>query len=108
MKISGIDKDFEDIIYDLDSKGFKPYEMYGNIISGTTYNVHFHNKKRVLEENSDFDLSFSVSLNGQYQPHMEKIFKINELIITTKSGNERVDGDVIIHTERDMEVLASI
>ena len=100
MKISGIDKDFVDIIYYLDSKGFKPfascdgvwanhenpnevgdayisflkspriielmaeflkdgenfdvmlksdshegpYELYGNIISGTTYNVYFSNK----------------------------------------------------------------
>lgn len=122
-------------------KDFKPYELYGNMISGTNYSVHFLNKKgertqyfesvirnlvekeenspseeqkklemleRVLEEDSDSDLSFSVSLNGQYQPHMGKIGKINELIITTKSGNERLDGDVIIYTERDMEVLASI
>lgn len=197
MKISGIDKDFEDIIYYLDSKGFKPfascdgveanhvdpndvgdayiaflkspkiiklmaeflkdrenfniilnsekdfkpYELYGNMISGTNYSVHFLNKKgertqyfesvirnlvekeenspseeqkklemleRVLEEDSDSDLSFSVSLNGQYQPHMRKIGKINELIITTKSGSGRVEGDVIIQTERDMEALASI
>lgn len=64
--------------------------------------------ERVLEENSDSDLSFSVSFNGEYQPHMRKIGKINELTITTKSGNERVEEDVIIHTERDMEVLANI
>lgn len=197
MKISGIDKDFEDIIYYLDSNGFKPFascdgveanhinpndvddayiaflksskitslmaeflkdkenfnitlksedhfkphEVYGNIISGTNYSVYFHNKngertqyfkniirnlverkeqfqsneqenlemlERVLEENSDCDLAFSVSLNGQYQPHMGKAGNINELIITTKSGNERVEEDVIIHTERDMEILASI
>lgn len=197
MKISGIDKDFEDIIYYLDSNGFKPFascdgvetnhinpndvddayiaflkssritslmaeflkdkenfnitlksedhfkphEVYGNIISGTNYSVYFTNKngertqyfkniirdlvgrkeqfqsaeqekldmlERVLEENSNSDLAFQVSLNGQYQPHMGKTGKINELTITTKSGNERVDGDVIIHTERDMEVLVSI
>lgn len=197
MKISGIDKDFEDIICYLDSNGFKPfascdgveanhenpndvndayiaflkspkiinlmaqflkdrenfniilnsekefkpYELYGNMISGTNYAVHFLNKKgertqyfesiirnlvereenytedeleklymleRVLEKNSNLDLVFSVSLNGQYQPHMRKAGKINELTITTKSGNERVEGDVIIHTERDMEVLANI
>jgi len=197
MKISGIDKDFEDIIYFLDSNGFKPfascdgveanhvnpkdvndayiaflkspkimnlmakllkdrenfniilnseknfkpYELYGNRISGIHYAVHFLNKKgertqyfesiirnlvereenspseeqeklemleRVLEENSDSDLSFSVSLNGEYQPYMRKAGKINELTITTKSGNRRVEGDVIIQTERDMEVLASI
>ena len=197
MKISGIDKDFEDIIYYLDNNGFKPfascdgveanhispndvdyayiaflksskitslmaeflkdkknfnitlksddhfkpYELYGNIISGTNYAVYFLNKKgertkyfesiikkliekeknspskeqenlemleRVLEENSDSDLAFSVSLNGQYQPHMGKAGNINELIITTKSGNERVEEDVIIHTEKDMEMLASI
>lgn len=197
MKISGIDKDFEDIIYYLDSKGFKPfascdgveanhvnpnevnsayitflknpkiinlmaeflkdrenfnvilnseknfepYELYGNMISGTNYTVHFLNKEgertqyfesiirnlvereenytgnelkklamleKVLEENSDSDLSFSVALNVEYQPHMRKAGKINELIITTKSGNERIEGDVIIQTERDMEALASI
>lgn len=197
MKISGIDKDFEDIIYYLDSHGFKPFascdgveanhknpkdvneayiaflkspkiinlmaeflrdrdnfniilnseenfkpiELYGNMISGTTYAVHFINKKgertqyfesiirnlvergenytgskleklymleRVLEENSNSDLAFSVSLNGQYQPHMRKTGKINELTITTKSGNGRAEGDVIIHAERDMNVLASI
>ena len=101
MKISGIDKDFEDIIYYLDEKGFKPYascdgveahhdepdyvddayisfldssrildlmtafiedeenfrvslnsedhyeprELYGNMISGSTYAVYFYNKK---------------------------------------------------------------
>lgn len=197
MKISGIDKDFEDVIYYLDSNGFKPfascdgveanhvnpnaindayiaflkspkiinlmaeflkdrenfniilnseknfkpYELYGNMISGTNYAVHFLNKKgertlyfesiiknlvereenslseeqeklemleRVLEESSDSDLAFSVSLNGEYQPHMRKTGKINELTITTKSGSERVEGDVIIQTERDMEALASI
>lgn len=197
MKISGIDKDFEDIIYYLDSNGFKPfascdgveanhvnpndvnyayiaflkspkiinlmaeflkdkenfnimlnseknfkpYELYGNMISGINYAVHFTNKKgertqyfksiirnlvereetcignelekldmleRVLEENSNSDLSFSVSLNGQYQPHMRKKGKINELTITPKSGNGRVEGDVIIQTKRDMEALASI
>lgn len=197
MKISGIDKDFKDIIYYLDSKGFKPfascdgveanhknpndvnyayiaflkspkiinlmaeflkdrdnfnielnsekrfkpYELYGNMISGTNYAIYFSNKKgertqyfksivvdlvekednyigneierlnmleRVLEENSNCDLAFSVSLNGQYQPYMRKEGRINELTITTKSGNQRVEGDVIIHTERDMNVLASI
>lgn len=82
MKISGIDKDFEDINLEM--------------------------LERVLEENSDSDLDFSVSLNGQYQPHMGKAGNINELIITTKSGNERVEEDVIIHTEKDMEMLASI
>lgn len=64
--------------------------------------------EKVLEENSDSDLSFSVSLNGEYQPHMRKAGKINELTITTKSGNGRVEGDVIIQTEKDMEALASI
>ena len=197
MKISEIDKDFEDIIYYLDSNGFKPfascdgveanhpnpndvndayiiflkspkiinlmaeflkdkenfniildserkfqpYDYYGNIISGTNYTVRFSNKEgertqyfesiirnlvekgendteneqkklsmleKVLEENSDSDLSFSVSLNGEYQPFMRKEGKINELTITTKSGNEREEDDVIIHTERDMKVLANI
>ena len=107
MKISGIDKDFEDIIYYLDNNGFKPfascdgveanhiepnkvhdayiaflksprindlmaeflkekenfnivltsenhfspYELYGNIISGVTYDVHFSNK---LGENTQY------------------------------------------------------
>ena len=64
--------------------------------------------EKVLEENSDSDLYFSVSLNTQHQPYMKKTGQINELIITTKSGEERVEGDFIIHTERDMEVLASI
>lgn len=197
MKISGIDKDFEDIIYFLDSNGFKPfascdgvvanhvnpndvnyayiaflkspkiidlmaeflkdrenfniilnsekklkpYELYGNMILGTNYSVYFTNKngertqyfkniirdlverkeqiqsneqeklymlERVLEENSNSDLAFQVSLNGQYQPHIGKIGKINELTITTKSGNGRIDGNVMIQTERDMEVLARI
>lgn len=197
MKISGIDKDFEDIVYYLDSNGFKPFascdgveanhinpndvdnayiaflkssritslmaeflkdkenfnitlksedhfkshEVYGNIISGTNYSVYFTNKngertqyfkniirnlverkeqiqsneqekldmlERVLEENSNSDLAFQVSLNGQYQPHMGKTGKINELTITTKSGNGRIDGNVMIQTEKDMEALASI
>lgn len=64
--------------------------------------------ERVLEENSNSDLAFQVSLNGQYQPHIGKTGKINELTITTKSGNGRIDGNVMIQTERDMEVLARI
>lgn len=197
MKISGIDKDFEDIIYYLDSNGFrpfascdgveanhvnpndvnnayiaflkspkiinlmaeflkdkenfeiflksedhfKPYEQYGNIISGTTYQVNFSNRtgertqyfesiirnlvereenspseeqekleilERVLEENSDSDLAFKVLFNSQYQPCTRKQGRINELTIITKSGNEKVDGNIMIQTERDMDVLASI
>lgn len=121
MKISGIDKDFVDIIYYLDSKGFKPfascdgveanhenpnevgdayisflkspriidlmaeflkdgenfdvvleseeherpYELYGNIISGTTYNVYFTNKngektdcfKKIIKKVVERDIS---------------------------------------------------
>ena len=192
MKISGIDKDFEDIIYSLDKNGFKPfascdgveanhenpndvsdayivfmkspriielfskflenketfnilleneghlkpYELYGNIISGTTYNVKFSNKKgentryfkdiirnlinnrektltdnqkklhsleKVLEEDTSSKLFFQVSLNGNYQPYMQKKEIINELIIGTKLDDENINQTML-----NMYVLADI
>ena len=39
---------------------------------------------------------------------MKKQGTINELIITTKTDNEKIDGNVMVHTEIDMDVLASI
>ena len=197
MKISGIDKDFVDIIYYLDSKGFKPfascdgvwanhenpnevgdayisflkspriielmaeflkdgenfdvmlksdshegpYELYGNIISGTTYNVYFSNKngektdhfkniikktvekehsvpsdekknleilEKVLEENSDSDLTFKVSFNKRYNPYIKDNRKINSLTITPKTEEGKIEGNIIIKDIRDMEVLADI
>lgn len=197
MKISGIDKDFEDIIYYLDAKGYKPYascdgveanherpedvtdayiaflkspkiidlmamflkdkenytvslnsgdderpiELYGNIISGTRYGVYFNNKSgensdkfkstirntveqkepipsdekrrleilnKVLEESSDSDLEFQVDFNTRYQPFIRKEGKINELTVKTKIGEEKIEDNISIKTEFDMEVLANI
>lgn len=197
MKISGIDKDFEDIIYYLDAKGYKPFsscdgveanhkrpeevndayiaflkspkiidlmaaflkdeekfritlksedhmkpwELYGNTISGNTYQVCFSNKTnenttyfkniiksiveekenvsnnekkklemldKILGENSDSDLAFQVTFNGNYAPYTNKAGKINELVISTKAGEEKIEGNVAIRTERNMEVLADI
>lgn len=197
MKISGIDKDIESIIYYLDSNGFKPYascdgvienhekdeevgeayiaflkspkiielmsaffldkenfsvtlkseehsephELYGNIISGNIYQVSFSNQysertdsfeniirnivegkevisskektqleilDKILEENSNSDVAFEVNFNRNYQPHMNKSGKINELIVTTKVGDEKVDGDIILKNEIDMNELANI
>lgn len=62
---------------------------------------------RVLEENSDSDLVFEVTFNGEYQPYMNKSEKINELIITTKTGNERIEGNIAIQTKRNMNFLAN-
>ena len=39
---------------------------------------------------------------------MRKTGRINELTITTKSENGEIDGNIMIQTERDMEVLANI
>ena len=64
--------------------------------------------ERALEENSYSDLTFRVFLNGGYQPSMKKGGSINELRITTKSGNERTNGNFLIAQERDMDTLASI
>lgn len=197
MKISGIDKDFVDIISYLDEMEFKPfascdgveanhqnprdvsqayiaflksekiidlmamfltdkekftislgskshfneYELYGNIITGNTYQVAFDNKDgqnteyfedsirmlveerkaipseakkkltildKVLEENSDSDLSFRVTFNGNYSPSMNKDGKINELTITTKEKEGRIEGNICLKTERDMYVLADM
>lgn len=197
MKISGIDKDFETIIYELDQKGFKPFascdgvlanhedpkevnqayisflkspkiidlmaafltekekfsvaigsqeyvnahELYGNIIEGNTYGVYFQNKMRqntsyfediarnimdekmiapkeekrkleeldkVLEENSDSELTFQIIFNGEYAPYMGKSEKINQLVVMTKAGEEKIEDKVSIKTERDMQVLANL
>lgn len=197
MKISGIDKDIEEIIYYLDEKGFKPYascdgvienhkekesvgqayiaflkssriielmsvflrdkenfcvtisseeylkphELYGNTISGTTYQVSFSNKygerttdfesiikntvvgkeditseektkleilDKVLGANPNSNIAFNVIFNTDYQPYMNKSGKINELRITTKVGDEKLDGDIILRDEIDMKELANI
>ena len=197
MKISGIDKDFVDIVYYLDNMGFKPfascdgveanhkepndvskayiaflesdkiidlmaaflkdkekfsislgseshfkpYEMYGNLISGTTYQVSFLNEigqntdyfesiirmiaeekepissednrdleilDKTLKENSESDLSFRVSFSEEYKPYMGKNGRINELIIQTKVEEGRIEENVWIKQERDLEVLAGI
>lgn len=63
---------------------------------------------RVLEENSDSDLVFEVIFNGEYQPYMNKSGRINKLVITTKAGNERIEGNIAIQTQRDMDALANI
>lgn len=197
MKISGIDKDFEDIIYYLDAKGYKPFascdgveanherpeevtdayisflkspkiidlmavflqdkenytvslnsgdneratELYGNIILGMRYGVYFNNKSgensdkfksiikktveqketipsdekrklenlnKVLEESSDSDLEFQVDLNTRYQPFTRKEGKINSLNIETKLREEKIEDNISIKNEVDMEVLANI
>lgn len=197
MKISGIDKDFEDIIYYLDEKGYKPFascdgveanhqgkekvadayirflkspkiidlmavflkykenytislnsgdndrtiQLYGNIISGPRYGVYFNNKSgensdkfksiikkaveqretipsdekrkletvdKVLEENSDSNLEFQVDFNTSYQPFTKKEGKINSLTIETKLGEEKIEGNISIKQEVDMNVLAEI
>ena len=192
MKISEIDKDFEDIIYYLDKSGFKPfascdgveahhanandvsdayisfikssriiellaeflkekgrfnitlesenhfkpYELYGNIISGTKYSVHFTNRKgentqyfksiikRVIENQS------KTLTNEQVKLHMlEKVLEENlgsnlsfevsfngeyqPYMRKTGTINEliiRTKHDNENHTQReiDMNVLASI
>ncbi len=63
---------------------------------------------KILEENSDSDITFEVRFNINYQPHMNKSGKINELVIETKRGDEKPQGDIIINTERDMNELANI
>lgn len=63
---------------------------------------------KILEENSDSDITFEVRFNENYQPHMNKTGKINELVIETKRGDEKPQGDIIINTERDMNELANI
>lgn len=197
MKISGIDKDFEDIIYYLDKKGLKPFascdgveknhedpndlydayisfldsprildlmtafiedeetfrvslnsedhyeprELYGNIISGSTYVVYFYNREgettehfkdiikntleretllrtktkekleqidKVLKANSDTDLTFEISINAGYETNAIRIENVNELIIMSKAGREKIEGDTSIQTERDMQALADI
>lgn len=197
MKISGIDKDFEDIIYYLDKKGLKPFascdgveknhedpndlydayisfldsprildlmtafiedeetfrvslnsedhyeprELYGNMISGSTYAVYFYNREgettehfkdiikntleretllrtktkekleqidEVLKDNSDTDLTFEISINAGYETNAIRIENINELIIMSKAGREKIEGDTSIQTERDMQALADI
>lgn len=120
---------------------FNEYELYGNIITGTTYQVAFENKSgqntenfediikmlvekrkeapiedkkrlvmldKVLEENADSDLAFRVTLNGKYIPSMNIDRKINELTITTKEEEGRVEGNICLKTERDMDVLADM
>lgn len=197
MKISGIDKDFEDIIYYLDKKGLKPFascdgveknhedpndlydayisfldsprildlmtafiedeetfrvslnsedhyeprELYGNMISGSTYAVYFYNREgettehfkdiikntleretlprtktkeklvqidKVLKDNSDTDLTFEISINAGYETNAIRIENVNELIIMSKAGREKIEGDTSIQTKRDMQVLADI
>ncbi len=197
MKISGIDKDFETIINELDKKGFKPFascdgvlanhknpnevneayiaflrsnkimdlmsaflaekekftvtlgtqkyvdahELYGNLIEGNTYQASFQNKmgentsyfeeiirnimnekvtapkeekrklekvNKVLEENSASELSYTIVLNGKHLPYKEKSENMNQLIITTKTGEEKIEDKVSIKTERDMQVLANL
>lgn len=192
MKISEIDKDFEDIIYYLDKSGFKPfascdgveanhanandvsnayisfikssriiellaeflkekgrfnitlesethskpYELYGNIISGTKYSVHFTNRqgehtqhfksiiKRVIENQS------KTLTNEQVKLHMlEKVLEENlssnlsfevsfngeyqPYMRKTGTINELIirtkhDNENFTQTKMDMNVLASI
>lgn len=197
MKISEIDKDFEDIIYYLDNNGYKPFascdgveanhknpedvtnayiaflkspkiidlmaifledkenytvslnsgdneraiKLYGNIILGPRYGVYFNNKSgensdkfksiikkaveqrqtnpseekrkleilnKVLEDNSDSNLEFQVDFNTSYQPFTKKEGKINSLTIETKLGEEKIESNISIKQEVDMEVLADI
>jgi len=197
MKISGIDKDLEDLIYYLDANGFKPFascdgvianhenpqevgnayisflksqrildimaaflnksdefvvalegenhlephELYGNLISGIAYHVSFENKRgertlefmdtikdvvegrRVVSEKEKRDLemlerplmnnvnsnvAFEVIFKNNYQPYMCKAGKINELCIKTVIGEERIEGNISITPQRDMEVLAQL
>lgn len=128
-------------IYIESENHLKPYESWGNIISGNTYNVSFKNNTgentknfeniikdvieekgnisvedkikldtldKVLEETSDCDLCFKICLNGYYAPYMKRNEKINFLEVSTKIGEERREGNISIHTERDMNVLSDI
>lgn len=195
MKISGIDKDIENIIYYLDNNGFKtfascdgveknhndedkptngyisflkspkiidlmaeclkkkeiftvtltgnnkPLELYGNIISGTTYSIYFKNNngentkyledvieqvveteeceldnekkkllilEKILEEDTNSNIVFEISLNTEYQPHMNKKGKINELRIISEPEETRSENNVNIHRVRDISILANM
>lgn len=87
MNISQIDKDFINIIDYLDKKGFKPYSSCDGVLAN-----HIDTKSvtsalsNVLEENEDSDLSFSLSLNSEYQPYMNKEGRVNVLRVSTKEG----------------------
>lgn len=63
---------------------------------------------KVLEESSDSDLEFKVDLNTRYQPFTRKEGKINGLTIEAKLGEEKIEDNISIKTEVDMEVLANI
>ena len=66
------------------------------------------NLNKVLEESSDSDLEFQVDLNTRYQPFTRKEGKINSLNIETKLREEKIEDNISIKNEVDMEVLANI
>ena len=87
MKISGIDKDFEDIIYYLDSKGFKPFASCDGVEAnhknvGEAY-ISFLKSPRIIDLISEFlkdEENFEVILKS------EDHFKPHELYGNTISG----------------------
>lgn len=90
---------FENIIKTLvEEKGSEPSEEKRNL----------YILDKVLEENSDSDLTFCVTFNGEYQPYMSKSGRINSLTITTKSAKDRIEGNIEISTMRDMMALSEI
>lgn len=64
--------------------------------------------EKTLEDNVNPNVAFKVILNGEYQPHMCKRGRINQLYIHTVVGEERREGNIIITTERDMDMLAQL